>query len=891
MRFACTSLTLLFSTLAAQAAWIWVEGEAASKTNIRKHPWYYGQTKKEQLSGGDFLAHFDKAAAGEAEFRFQAPADGNYTFWLRANPVQSSLRYSLNDTPLTSVDFTKNQTDQVNIAADHAPDLRFLSWTEVGTAALRAGENRIRFVLDSANSHHGAIDCFVFTNEPFQPAGTLKPDQIAERKSQIAAENKGWFAWDPPADTFKPSPIDLRSLNESYAGAHGWIQARGEKFVYEKGGQPVRFWAVNGPPHELTGEALSECARMLAKRGVNLARIHSGVFEEKTGQLKENEISRRHEVIAAMKKEGIYTHLSIYFPLWMKPEAGTGWQEGYDGNKHPFALLYFEPEFQKLYQQWWKTLLTSKGNTGIRLVDEPALMGIELVNEDSFFFWTFNYENVPDAQMRKLEKMFGDWAAKKHGSIEQALTVWKGTRHTRDHAAEGRLGFRPLAVMFNEKSLRDQDTAEFLLQTQKGFYEHSVHFLRSIGYKGLITASNWTTANDDIFGPLEKLSYLAGDFIDRHGYFGCNHKGENAAWSIRNGDTYSDVSALLFENETPGGPKRFSHPVMDPMYNFKPSMISETTWERPNRYRSEAPLFYSVYGALQDSDCIVHFSLDSNRWQVKPRFFMQPWTLMSPSLMGQFPAASLIYRCGLVSTGELMANLPMKISEAVALKGSKLVQQANLDELRKADVSKAAALSSEAGTDPLIHLVGRTNVTIDEKAGTPEVKDLARYIDRNHGTVTSSTGEVKLNYEKGFLLLNAPAAQGASGNLREAGVIELKDLQIVADTDLEHICVVALDGKPLSSASRMLLQVMTEEKTTNFAAEPAGNGVRRISEIGTDPWLYREIKGSLKFTRADAKQLRVTPLDLNGYPAGPSVSAVEIQLRPETVYYFVEAMK
>jgi hypothetical protein len=41
---------------------------------------------------------------------------------------------------------------------------------------------------------------------------------------------------------------------------------------------------------------------------------------------------------------------------------------------------------------------------------------------------------------------------------------------------------------------------------------------------------------------------------------------------------------------------------MDPHYAGKPSMISETTFCRPNRYRSEAPFYFAVYGALQDSD-------------------------------------------------------------------------------------------------------------------------------------------------------------------------------------------------------------------------------------------------------------------------------------------------
>src|SRR5690606_36735445 len=103
----------------------------------------------------------------------------------------------------------------------------------------------------------------------------------------------------------------------------------------------------------------------------------------------------------------------------------------------------------------------------------------------------------------------------------------------------------------------------------------------------------------EVFGPLERWSYTAGDFIDRHGYFSVAHKGENSAWSIREGHTYADRRALAFEPTTPGKSSEFVHPAMDITYNNKPSMISETTWNRPNRFRSEAPLYYAAYGALQ----------------------------------------------------------------------------------------------------------------------------------------------------------------------------------------------------------------------------------------------------------------------------------------------------
>lgn len=316
------------------AEWAWIEGEQAASTNIRPHPWYAGQVRKDLLSGGDFLAHFDAGKKGEATYRFRVEQGGRFHFWVRANPVQSSLKYSLNGAPPVAIATGNAVGGAVNLASDGKPDLRFIGWLDAGSVELKAGENVLAFTLDSPNSNHGAIDCFVLSNEPFAPSGILKPDQLAQADRQLAEANKGCVAWNPPADDFHDSPIDLRRLNEKFAGEKGRIVARGDGFVHESDGQPVRFWAVNG-----TGASdpagLARSARMLAKYGVNLVRQHGTVFDEKTGEWNPAIAQKRGEAVDALKKEGIYSLLSIYFPLWMKPEPGPGWREGYDGRKHP----------------------------------------------------------------------------------------------------------------------------------------------------------------------------------------------------------------------------------------------------------------------------------------------------------------------------------------------------------------------------------------------------------------------------------------------------------------------------------------------------------------------------------------------------------------------------
>jgi hypothetical protein len=125
--------------------------------------------------------------------------------------------------------------------------------------------------------------------------------------------------------------------------------------------------------------------------------------------------------------------------------------------------------------------------------------------------------------------------------------------------------------------------------------------------------------------------------------------------------------------------------------------------------------------------------------------------------------------------------------------------------------------------------------------------------------------------------------------LSKAGAIELANLTIRSDLDLAHIVVVALDDRPLASSRRMLLQAMSEERATGFETEDAGNSVKRITNIGRDPWQVKQLSGTVRFQRDDAARLKVTPLDFDGRPAGSLGTAEEIKLQPQTLYYLIES--
>ena len=287
---------------------------------------------------------------GRADYQFNAAEAGTYTFWIRANPIgDPKLDYQLNGGDWIPIDF-KNATDLINIAKDNKPDLRFIAWIDVGSVNLQTGQNTIAFKFHSENNNHGSLDCFLFTQTAFAPNGKLKPGE------KLGTDEPGWWAFEPSPETFgKDALLDLRPLNEDEAGQSGFVQADGDSFKLGNG-QPVRFWAVNtsAPPGDLTKAQMDLMAARFAKLGINMVRIHGGLFDRSGDDPTKIDAARLDNyfyLVNALKKQGIYVHLSNYFPLWLTVKASDG-IPGTDDiiGKIPFALLIFEPRMQEILQ-------------------------------------------------------------------------------------------------------------------------------------------------------------------------------------------------------------------------------------------------------------------------------------------------------------------------------------------------------------------------------------------------------------------------------------------------------------------------------------------------------------------------------------------------------------
>lgn len=843
-------LALLASPLAARAQdWVWWEGEAAASQNFNGRDFAarnYGD-KREALSGGDWLCNGGAVGAEPvtATWKVRVPADGEWQLWARKFWKHGPFEWRFDGGKWSACGRDVGLADNVVLAPNICAN-----WVALGPAALKAGERTFEVRLAAKQGEPGTacFDCFLLTRVPFSPRGKLKPGD------RTGLAEKGWWAWEPDADAFsKEALLDLSFLNEKEAGAKGFVKAKDNEFLLGDG-KPVRFWGVNcGPDVWGLGRAGHESlAGRLAKCGVNLARLHGPLFDTRDpSKIDAKALDNLHSLVAALKKRGIYVTLSFYFPLWVDASPAFG-LDGYDAieNKHPFAAIYFSPKFQERYRGWAKGLLSAKNPyTGKTLAEDPAVAMVELVNEDSVFFWTFAERNVPEAQLAIVEKAFGGWLDKRGG----LAAGWP--KHARD--AAGRAGLFPAWDMTAQganqnaaKKARMAAQVRFLAETQRAFYADTAAWLRKeLGVRSLISASNWRTADEAQLGAIERWTYEACDVVDRHGYFNGKHDGPRASYSVSVGDTFEDRSALL----TP-----WATPVPFVQYDGRPHFVSELGWSGPNRLRADAPLFAAAYGSLDGMRAFGWFAVAGPSWQDSPSKF----PLSVPSILGQFPAAALMFRRGDIKEGPPVLRQTLDIEKQLDLEGCGFAEEAALDELRAKDVPGGAKTPADARFDPRMFLVGKVVRAFGKPAF--EQADLRPFVDAEKKVVKSATGEIACDYGRGVLTVDTPNAQAATGFLGDAGPLKLGDVTIEMKNRYGSVIVVSLDGKPLATSAKVLVQAFTQERTYGFKVDANG----RIEDLGTGPMNVEDIAATVTFKGTAPR--KATALDEHGY-AGQKV--------------------
>jgi hypothetical protein len=701
----------------------------------------------------------------------------------------------------------------------------------------------------------------------------------ARAQESDTREAKSW-AFSYTADTSKPgSLLDLRYLNEKTAGETGFIQRTPDGNGFALGsGKPVRFWSVVTDIYQKSPEEMARHARFLAKLGVNMVRLHTQIASDDGPITAVNDkvVDGIQRCVAAMKKEGIYTTIS---PYWATSKNVAQWDiHGYSGKTDLWGVLFFNEKLQAGYKAWVKALYTRPNPyTGVPLAQEPAVGLIQVQNEDGMFFWTM--QGLHPEQKAYLGRKFAGWLTKKYGSLNALSQAWGGAADSKDDFANNVVGIADTWMLTQPQiggmAKRLDDQTQFFAETQRKFYaDIADYYHKDLGCKQLVNASNWITADPITLNDLERWTYTATDVQAVNKYTGGVHTGDNNGWRIDPGHHFTNNSCLLDPRSLPTDLKQVAG---------YPMIVTESTWVSPEGYQSEGPFLVAAYESLTGVDSLYWFAAGGTpEYETDPYFNflnlngqhpLYKWTCSTPELMGNFPAAALLYRMGYLQAGQPVVHEERTLASMWQRQTPMIAEDRSFDPNRYTG-NTGAQSNITKGADPLAFLVGPVEVKYGGDPAKNRVADLSKYIDHDAKTVRSVTGEITLDYGKGICTLNAPKAQGVSGFLSKEGSFSLRDITVKSGNDYATVMVVPMDGKAIGESGKLLVQVGTYARPTGWKSEPtdfkSDDGKEtfhgyKIVNTGTMPW--RIVNTDVTLTVKNPGLHKATLLDAAGYPA------------------------
>ncbi len=679
------------------------------------------------------------------------------------------------------------------------------------------------------------------------------------------------------------SGADVRFLLDGPAGKYGFIEAR-DGHLYRPDGKRFRCWGVNLTGWTVGGEEIPShkdaetYANAMARLGVNCVRMHfldrpdteskvrneggprgtgAGPFThgprglirgdvDNSRELNPERLERLDYWFAQLKKNGIYVDFNLNVGRIFKPGDNVPDVEMIGNAK---AFTYFGPELVALQKEYAKQLLGHLNPyTNLRYADDPAVVIVEVVNENSLLeFWMRNWfrgerekgktnyqlDMTPYYQAL-LIKLYNEWLAKNRTAAQIAqLRTMAGV------AAGQPVTFMRRGDHPDAPRLRLDAELAFLTQLEIDFHAEMKRFLRDeVGVKSpIIPMADHTyfIANQPLMRTASK-----GDIVDSHVYW--QHP---AIYGRRNEPMVNSPELSIIQ--------KLARSAMV----GKPFTVSEVNHPFPSEYGSEMIPILASYAAFQDWDGIFFYTFEtkiSGEW--KPAIADHFDMTLDPVKMAQMPVGAMIFLRGDVSAAKKV-----------------LTRSYSTDQISEASrMPRGEMPYYTPGFDKMIPLTHGSRVScLDCKPTLPAPLPPANPIVSDTGELSWKTSDGK----NGIVSIDAARTQALVGFVRENPKVQTRHLSTEIRNDFATITLSSLDGKPINLSNRLLLT--TTSRTQNTGAKWDDRRAM-LTEWGTDPTLIEPVTGWIQLKDLEgAIGVFAQPLDGAARPIGKEISGKMIE--------------
>ena len=564
----------------------------------------------------------------------------------------------------------------------------------------------------------------------------------------------GWpertLAWDDLGE----GALDLRYLLDAPAGRHGPIRVRDGQ-LRAADGTRQRFFGVNlvfgaaFPPES----AAATLAERLARAGCNLVRVHHADSPHGPAYfdyahpgpeglpLETDAMARFDRLFAELKVRGVYVHLDLYTLRQFLPAEGVFGLRA--GQKH---VPMYAPRLLDVQEATVARLLTHRNpHTGLTYAEDPAVVAVQLINEQSMQWWT---GPPPAPWLAELVGRWNAWLRQRYRTQAGLAAAWgeggEGLGAGED-PAKATVALPELAAWHERYgaagSARRRDGRQFLAGEQAAFARRGHDFVRGLGYGGPLNLSNLPN------GIASLWAVAAADT-------GCDLAENNAYWDHPDGGFRPPVRhhrLPMVASDPLGSGRPFSRHVVAGLAAGRPLglpfVVTECYQATANPWRAELPVWLAAYAGLQDWDGVLLFSYShadvptqAQRTQLAGSF--DAWN--DPAVWDVLPAAALLFHRGDVRPAVRLHLLDVEDPWAGAdgLPG-------------RADF--AQGLVADAFRHRVAIAFGSEPADARMRAGA-----LAPAVPT---TLEADTGELRWDRDAGILRLDTPRTAGAVGFL------------------------------------------------------------------------------------------------------------------------------
>ena len=497
--------------------------------------------------------------------------------------------------------------------------------------------------------------------------------------------------------------LNFSHLLDTPAGSHGFVIVK-DGHLYFEDGQRARFLGFNiatrsnTPDHE-TAEKL---AKRFASMGVNVIRLHAADapigdepcswsscreaplldYEKGTSRLFNPEgLDRFDYLVAKLKEKGIYLHIDLI--------VARAFLEGdklnYPGSVPSCMKRYpmYNARLIELQKEYAKELLCHVNPyTGLPLKDDPAVMTVQINNEESAIKGNMGGDQSEEMKPYREEvaRRFGEFLLTKYHTRENLKEAWTldGVCALGDEEDPTQSTVRGIEGGFYqsvgepmgdwsapEGPARYADWMEFGIQMNRRFYRDFKDYLISLGVKAPIVASNLMAGAADVYG------HTDGDLMENNSYF--NHPllpVQNDTYLVAGPTEYVSTNPLTMQTGVGSMATTLLSLASVAIVDGKPFMLSEWNEYGEHPFHSTAFVQTVAYACLNDWDGLILYNFhtsenadDQPADEIRNIFDVYN----DPAVIGQWGFMASLFLKGMISPAKSKADVVYTMEDLTTL--------------------------------------------------------------------------------------------------------------------------------------------------------------------------------------------------------------------------------